>query len=56
MIENVLSFNQVPFLRYTRFYSNADEYFKIIRLNNLLAISVAVEYFTNFNKDIFIFL
>ena len=38
-----------------RFYSNADEYFKIIRLNNLFAISVAVKYFTNFNKDIFIF-
>ena len=39
-----------------RFYSNANEYFKIIRLNNLFAISVAVKYFTNFNKDIFIFL
>ena len=39
-----------------RFYSNADKYFKIICLNNLFAISVAVKYFTNFNKDIFIFL
>ena len=38
-----------------RFYSNADEYFKIIRLYNFFTISVAVEYFTNFNKDIFYF-
>ena len=33
----------MPFLKIDRFYSNADEYFEIIRLNNYFTIGVAVK-------------